>query len=177
MHDDFDKLAPWAVATARFWCIKNRIRSDLIPDITQEALVACWLALRRHDPKKSTVKTFCQIRIKGAMKDYLRSQIPKGYKGRFVRGGVAAVPKGWQDRRSMENIEHHDHGRDNPGIAAADLRDWLDHAKLKLQGKELIVWSLMANDLSIRQIVASSGIGTDNVFKIKRAIKERAIRG
>lgn len=162
MHDDFDKLAPWAVATARLWCIKNRIRAHLIPDITQEALIACWLASRRHNPKKSTIYTFCQIRMQGAMTDYLRSQMPLGYK---------RPTRGRSKHPTTANLEHHDHGRVNPGIAAADLRDWLDHAKLKLQGKELIVWSLMANDLSIRQIVASSGIGTDNVFKIKRAIR------
>jgi DNA-directed RNA polymerase specialized sigma subunit len=160
MHDDFDKLAPWAVATARLWCIKNRIRADLIPDITQEALIACWLAMRRHDPKKSTIATFCEIRMKGAMMDCVRRQFPLGYRRRTKHPTIASIKQ-----------EQYDHGRDNPGIAAADLRDWLDHAKLKLHGRELVVWSLMANNLSIREIVASTGIGTDYVFKIKRAIR------
>lgn len=160
MHTDFDKLAPWAVATAEVWCAKNSIRDDLIPDITQEALVACWLASRRHNPKKSTIRTYCEIRMKGAMMDFLRRQYPLGYRRRTKHPTIASIEQ-----------EQYDHGRVNPGIAAADLRDWLEQTKLKLHGMELVVWSLMANNLSIRKIAESSGIGTDYVFKIKRSIR------
>jgi RNA polymerase sigma factor (sigma-70 family) len=170
MPDTFDQLAPWAIISARQWCAKNRVDSKLVPDCVQEALVACWRASKSIDPSRGSYKKFCMCRMIGAIRDYLRSQVPKGYRNRQKKNWrqVSIVNIGDRDFSEWSDL------RIDLGVEAVDIRDWVEHCASTLHGRDLLIWLLLSQGVPQRDIAKRFRISPPMVYRISERLADHA---
>jgi RNA polymerase sigma factor (sigma-70 family) len=182
MSDDlFNELAPWAVKAADHWCCRHGIDSRLRSDCVQEALIACWQATRRFDPKIGDVKPFCMCRMIGAIKDSLRREAPLGYRHREKKNwrGVLVFSANvkhlvshetGKDVEQMFDPEDHRSAKDQHD---AEIRDVLDAIGSKLEGRTLLVWVCLRNGMTKPEIAKKLQLGETRVYQLVGEIRER----
>jgi RNA polymerase sigma factor (sigma-70 family) len=167
MSDDlFNELAPWAVKAADHWCCRHGIDARLRGDCVQEALIACWLATKRFAPERGSPKRFCMCRMIGSIKDFLRSEAPKGYRHIGKTYGV------WCDDWAEIAAEIPD-SRHEAEVRNEKIREVFDAISAKLEGRNLLIWVCLRNGMTQAEIAKRLKLSEARVWKLVEVLRER----
>lgn len=179
MADLFAEIMPWACRAAKCWCVKHGIPDRLHEDCVQESVIATWKAIARVRKGSTTdeAKTFIMGSIVGAIKDFCRREAPKGYRNRGKKN-FAAVRIFDIDRQFMgENLFFYvADPRSSGPFDQVDNHDLFCNAMSKLQGRELVVWSLLSRGMNQKEAAKFVGVSECYMYKIVKSIKERVKR-